>query len=219
MSVIKKHIRGTSMTKTLLITYTPRFDSNTAKLVDTFLNSQNNKSDITHLDLVKNPAPFLLEDNLNALLKRNYMGMELTEAESKAVESADVLLQQLLEADQIVMAFPMYNFSVPAAMKAWFDAVIQNGKTFKMTDEGGYEGLCQGKRSLILMSTGGDFSVEPAKSMNYATPLAETCMGFMGIEAHSIIAYGLNQYMDRVDEIVAETQQEIMTFLDGNEAW
>jgi FMN-dependent NADH-azoreductase len=201
------------MSKTLLISYTPRFESNTAKLVDTFIQVMDKQSNITHLDLVKNPAPFLLEENLNALLKRNFMGMDLSADENKAVESADTLVQQLQETDQIVMAFPMYNFSVPATIKAWFDAVIQNGETFKMTDEGGYEGLCHGKRSLILMSTGGDFSVEPAKSMNYATPLAETCMGFMGIESHSITAYGLNQYMDRADEIVAETQQEIEAYL------
>jgi len=205
------------MSRILLITYTPRFESNTAKLVDTFIETMDKRSDITHLDLVKKPAPFLLEDNLNALLKRNFMGMKLTESENKAVESTDVLVQQLQETDQIVMAFPMYNFSVPATIKAWFDAVIQNGKTFKMTDEGGYEGLCQGKRSLILMSTGGDFSVEPAKSMNYATPLAEACMGFMDIESHSITAYGLNQYMDRANKIVADTQQEIKSYL--NEQW
>lgn len=207
------------MSKTLLISYTPRFDSNTKKLVQTFLDNTANASNITHLDLVKNPAPLLLEDNLNALLKRNFMGMELTKSEISSVQSADLLAKQLLDSDRIILAFPMYNFSVPATVKAWFDAVIQNGKTFKMTDEGGYEGLCQGKKALILMTTGGDFSQEPTKSMDYAIPLAKTCMGFMGIESHSISAYGLNQYMDRVDDIVATAQQEIENYLNEDASW
>jgi len=207
------------MSKTLLVSYTPRYESNTEKLVETFLQTTSNKLDVTHINLVKEPAPLLLEDNLNPLLQRNYMGMELTEDENNAVRSADRLMQQVLDVERIVIAFPMYNFSVPATVKAWIDVIIQNGKTFKMTDEGGYEGLCQGKQALILMTTGGDFSQEPAKSMNYATPLIQTCMGFMGIESHAIAAYGLNQYMDRANDIVAETQQEIVNYLEDNKSW
>lgn len=206
------------MSKTLLVSYTPRYDSNTQKLVEAFLQTQKNL-EVTHLDLVKEPAPLLLEDNLNALLKRNYMGIELTEEENVFVASADKLLQQIQDADLIVVAFPMYNFSIPATVKAWIDAIIQNGKTFRMTDDGGYDGLCQGKQALILMTTGGDFSQEPAKSMNYATPLIETCFGFMGIESHSITAYGLNQYMDRVNEIVEESKLEVVKYIENNESW
>ncbi len=207
------------MSKTLLVSYTPRYESNTQKLIDAFLQVNSEKSEVTHLDLVKEPAPLLLEENLNALLKRNYMGMELTEEENNFVTSADRLLQQLQDADRIVVAFPMYNFSLPATVKAWVDAIIQNGKTFKITDEGGYEGLCQGKQALVLMTTGGDFSQEPAKSMNYASPLMQACLGFMGIESHAITAYGLNQYMDRVDEIVEESRQEVVKYIESNQSW
>ncbi len=147
------------------------------------------------------------------------MGVELNEVEQQIVASADVLVQQLLDADRIVFAFPMYNFSLPAAVKAWVDAVIQLGKTFTMTGEGAYAGLCHGKKALILMTTGGDFSQEPTKNMNFATPLMQTCLGFMGIESHVIAAYGLNQYMDRADDIVADAQQEIIGFLQQDPAW
>ncbi len=207
------------MSKILLVSYTPRHDSNTKKLVDTFLQSSSHRSDITHLDLVKTPPSLLLEDNLNALLKRNFMGLELTEDEREVVKSADKLLQQLQQAEQIVIAFPMYNFSVPATVKAWIDSIIQNGHTFKMTDDGAYEGLCHGKKALILMTTGGDFSQEPVKSMDYAIPLVQACLGFIGIESEAITAYGLNQYMDRADEIVTQTQQEIIHFLAKNKSW
>jgi len=208
-----------AMSKTLLVSYTPRFESNTKKLVDTYLLATSNKSEILHLDLVKDPAPLLLEDNLNALIKRNFMGMELTEIENNSVNGADQLVLQLLEVDRLVIAFPMYNFSLPATVKAWIDAIVQSGKTFNMTENGEYEGLCQGKQALILMTTGSDFSQEPIKSMDYATPLIQACMGFMGIESHVITAYGLNQYMDRADNIISDTQQEIVKYLKNNQTW
>ena len=124
------------MIKTLLVSYSPRFESNTKKLIDTFLNVASDYSHVTHLDLGKDTPPFLLADNLNALVKRNLMGMELTEEENVSVKGVDRLLQQLLDADRIVIAFPMYNFSLPAAVKAWIDAVIQDGKTFKNNKRG-----------------------------------------------------------------------------------
>jgi FMN-dependent NADH-azoreductase len=213
------------MTKTLLVSYTPRLESNTKKLVQTYLKAVSNKSEITHLDLVKEPAPLLLEDNLNALLKRDFMGIELTEKENISVQSTDRLVQQFVEADRIVIAFPMYNFSVPATVKAWLDAIIQKGKTFNITDEGLYVGLCQRKKALILMTTGGEFSQEPAKNMksannmNYATPLVKNCMGLMGIESHAITACGLNQHIDRVDDIIAKAQQEIIDYINEKSSW
>ncbi len=207
------------MNKTLLVSYTPRLESNTAKLVQTFIQASEGKSEISHLELAKEPAPLLLEENLNALLKRNYMGMELTKSENIAVDGADKMLKQLQEADRIVIAFPMYNFSLPAAVKAWIDAIIQKEKTFTITEKGRYKGLCQEKRALILMTAGGDYSQGPAKDMNYATPLIQSCMNLMGIDSHTITAYGLNQYMDSADDIVAGAQQEIVGYVDQNSCW
>ncbi|EGG93763.1 putative (acyl-carrier-protein) phosphodiesterase [gamma proteobacterium IMCC1989] len=207
------------MKKILLVSYTPRIDSNTQKLVDAYLQATGDTSQITPLDLVKEPAPLLLDDHVNALLKRNYMGMALTDAESKSIQKIDALLQQLLDTDRIVIAFPMYNFSVPATVKAWIDTLVQNGKTFKITDDGAYEGLCHGKKALILMTTGGDYSEEPMKSMDYAVPLIQSCFGFMGIESHAITAYGLNQYMDRADDIVHDAQQEIARYVSDSSSW
>ena len=203
------------MAKYLLITYTPRDESNTAKLVETFEEWAKDKHEISRLDLVATPPPFLLQDNLNALLKRNFFGLELTQEESEAVREADQLLAKLLEDDQLVIAFPMYNFSLPAAVKAWIDAVIQNGRTFRLTEEGNYEGLCNGKEALVLMTTGGDFGQDPAKSMNFAAPLMQTCLTFIGIKSHTVSAFGLNQYPDRVEEILLKAQEEMRSYLEN----
>ena len=207
------------MKKTLVVSYTPRHDSNTRKLLETFFQSSASAADIEHLDLVAHPPPLLLEDSLNALLKRNFMGIDLTEEENKSVSGSDMLMNQILQADRIVMAFPMYNFSLPATVKAWVDSVVQKDRTFKINDKGNYEGLCHGKRALILMAAGADYREEPYKSINYASPLIESCLGFMGIETQTISAFGLNQYTDRVDDIVAQARQEIVSFLKTDEKW
>ena len=209
----------TPMMKTLLVSYTPRFDSNTQKLLQTFIQASSGGSELTHVDLVKEPAPLLLEQNLNALLKRNYLGEKLTTDECGALKTADGFLQQLQASDRIVIAFPMYNFSVPAGIKAWIDVIVQNGHTFKINEERQYEGLCQGKRALILMTTGSDFSQESMKPMNYATPLMQSCLGFMGIPSQAITAFGLNQYMDKADSIVNKAQQDIVDYVTQDTEW
>jgi len=196
------------MKKTLIVNYTPRVGSNTKELVDYFIEQNKDKTEITFLDLVKNTPDLLLEDNLNLFLKRNYGGISLEDAETKILSKNDKMLQQVLDADFIVLAYPLYNFSLPATVKAWVDAITQAGKTFNMT-ETGYVGLCEGKQALVLMTTGGNFGVEPAKSMNFATPLISTELGFIGIPSEHIFAFGLQQYPDRVDTIIETSKTEI----------
>lgn len=200
------------MPKILVVNYTPRVDSNTRKLLDTFLETLPNDTDIDFLDLLDSPVPIHTAESINALLKRNFANLPLSQQELESVETADRFMQQLLDSDFIVLAFPMYNFSVPAAIKAWLDVVIQNGRTFTVTEEGTYAGLCGGKKALILMTAGGDYSEEPNKSMNFATPLMQVCLGFLHIESTAISAFGLNQYENQIDEIMTKAQQEIRDF-------
>lgn len=207
------------MTNTLLISYTPRYDSNTQKLVHTFIEALPAQSTLTHLNLVNTPPPLLLEDNLNALIKTNFMGEALNEKEQQAVRGANGFLQSLLEADRIAIAFPLYNFSLPATVKAWVDVVVQKGATFTIDSNGNYEGLCHHKKALILMSSGTDFGQEAMAHLDHGIPLMSACLGFMGIESHAIAAYGLDQYADKASDIVATAQQDIKAFLASDTAW
>ena len=196
------------MKKTLIVNYTPRIGSNTKELVDYFIEQNQDKTEINFIDLTKTTPDLLLEENLNLFLKRNYAGVPLDDKETKILSKNDKMLQQVLDADFIVLAYPLYNFSLPATVKAWVDAITQAGKTFNMT-ETGYVGLCEGKQALVLMTTGGDFGIEPAKSMNFATPLISTELSFIGIPSEHIFAFGLQQYPDRVDTIIETSKTEI----------
>ena len=207
------------MTKTLLISYTPRYESNTQKLIQTACESISQHTQLIHQDLVKNPPPLLLEKNLNALLKKNFMGQALDAQEQLDIAEADLFLEQFLEADRIIIACPVYNFSLPAAVKAWIDVVIQKGATFDINDQGAFQGLCEDKQALVLVSSGSDFGLEPRAQLNYCVPLICACLEFMGIKSQAITAYGLDQYTDRASHIIKQTQQEIVNFLNSDPAW
>ncbi|WP_103866843.1 FMN-dependent NADH-azoreductase [Aquimarina sp. I32.4] len=196
------------MKKTLVVSYTPREQSNTKKLVDFFVEHAQNKTEITFLDLTKDTPDLLLEKNLNLYVNRNFGGVALNDEEQKILSKNDKMVVQLLDADRIVVASPMYNMSLPATVKAWVDAVIQAGKTFEQT-ENGPRGLCDGKQALVLMTSGSDFTIEPLKSMNFATPLLNACLGLMGITTENSTAFGLQQYPDKVESMLAMCKEEI----------
>lgn len=107
------------MKKTLIVNYTPRVDSNTKKMVDYFIESNKMKTEITFLDLAEDTPDLLLKENLNLYVARNFGGVALTEEQQKGLAKNDQMMNQLLETDFVVLATPMYNFSIPATVKAW----------------------------------------------------------------------------------------------------
>jgi FMN-dependent NADH-azoreductase len=122
--------------KTLIVKYIPRNEqSTTKKLLDVF-KEEIGTSDVEELDLVNDVPDMLLDNNLLAHINRNILGQKLSPDEEKLLSKMDRMATQLKSADIVVVAFPMYNFSMPAIVKAWFDSVIQRGVTFGQ----GYDG-------------------------------------------------------------------------------
>jgi len=177
------------MKKTLIISYTPRTDSNTKKLLDCFIDKNKGKTEITFLDITKDVPDLLLEDNLNLLFKQDYAKLPLTDDELNRIKKNEEIINQFLATDYIVLAYPMYNFSLPATVKAWVDAIIRNTKTFRFDDEG-----------------------NPFKSMNFATPEITQQLGFIGVATHHINAYGLDENRGQLDTILNKSKKEIDAF-------
>ena len=67
-----------------------------------------------------------------------------------ALADSDTFTEELLSADTLVLGTPMYNFNVPASLKAWIDYVVRPGKTFRRVANGNLEGLCGDKKGLCL---------------------------------------------------------------------
>jgi FMN-dependent NADH-azoreductase len=158
--------------KTLIVKYIPRNEeSNTNKLLDAFRDEISN-SDVEELDLIDDVPDMFLRDNVLAYINRNFLGQGLSPKEKKLLSKMDRMAAQLKSADIVIVAFPMYNFSMPAIVKAWFDSVIQKGVTFGKTKDGRMVISNAGKKALILISSGGVYSNELDSGREHALSLS-----------------------------------------------
>lgn len=107
-----------------------------------------------------------------------------TDAHRGALAFSDTLVAELKEADVLVIGVPLYNFSVPAALKAWIDMVARARATFRYTDSGP-KGLLEGKKAYLVVATGG---VSVGSDMDFATPYLRHALAFIGISDVEVIA-------------------------------
>jgi FMN-dependent NADH-azoreductase len=120
------------------------------------------------------------------------VGAAMTPAEQRSLEQAEVaaladrLIEELEAADIIVIGAPMYNFSVPSALKAWIDHVVRAGRTFRY-GANGPEGLLRGKKVFVVTARGGVYSQGPGKSMDFHEPYLRGVLGFIGLTDVSFI--------------------------------
>jgi FMN-dependent NADH-azoreductase len=90
-----------------------------------------------------------------------------TDSTKRALVLSDELVAELLEADEMVIGTPMYNFAIPAVLKAWIDYVVRPGKTFAY-GAAGPEGLAKGRRAVIAVASGGSY--DAASGWDYEIP-------------------------------------------------
>ena len=101
-----------------------------------------------------------------------------------ALEQSDRLVAELMEADTILISTPLYNFTVPSSLKAWFDLVARVGVTFRYT-ENGPEGLLHDKRVVVAVASGG---TELGSDVDFLSPYVRFFFGFLGITDVSFVS-------------------------------
>jgi FMN-dependent NADH-azoreductase len=99
-------------------------------------------------------------------------------AQQQELASNEATLQQFLDADVLVLGAPMYNFSVPSQLKAWIDRILVAGRTFRYSETGA-QGLCVGKKVIIVSTSGGVHSGQ-ASGVGHDDYLKVT-FGFIGV--------------------------------------
>ncbi len=107
-----------------------------------------------------------------------------SDAQKARLAGSDALVEEVKAADILVIGAPIYNFSVPAAMKAWIDQIARARKTFKYT-ENGPVGLLEGKKAYVVVTSGG---VPVGSAVDFASGYLRHVLGFIGIEDVTIIA-------------------------------
>ena len=102
-------------------------------------------------DLAADPVPHLDFERFEAFTTP---ADKRTARQQAIADCSDALIAELASADVVVLGVPMYNFSVPSTLRAYFDHIARAGITFRYTSEGP-EGLLQGKQAFVFLTRGG----------------------------------------------------------------
>lgn len=148
-------------------------------LVARFVDSVRETNPAAHVvlrDVGANPLPHLTQETVAAI-----KGEPKTPAELEARALSDALVEELQQADLILIASPMYNFGISSTLKAWFDHVLRAGVTFRYT-EAGPEGLLKGRKAVVIESRAGFYSEGAGTAMDGQEPHIRTMLGFIGLD-------------------------------------
>ena len=141
---------------------------------------------VTVRDLALNPVPHLDANLLGGWMKPE---AQRSADEHASLQRSNELTDELLAADVLVLAAPMYNFAIPSTLKAWLDHVLRAGVTFKYT-ETGPQGLLVGKKAYVLTARGGLYA---GSTSDHQEPYLRQVMAFIGIhDVTCIHAEGMN---------------------------
>ncbi|UUY06731.1 FMN-dependent NADH-azoreductase [Pseudomonas sp. J452] len=154
-------------------------------------------------DLAVEQVPHLDIDLLSGWMKPTE---QQNEVEKAAAARSNLLTDELLAADVLVLAAPMYNFAIPSTLKSWLDHVLRAGVTFKYT-EAGPQGLLTGKRAYVLTARGGVYS---GSAMDHQEPYLRQALAFVGIHDVTFIhAEGLNMGAEFLEKGLAQAREQL----------
>jgi FMN-dependent NADH-azoreductase len=100
---------------------------------------------------------------------------------------SDQLVAELLAADQLLIATPVYNYNVPAVLKAWIDHIVRKGITLGVDGRG----LLAGKKATVLIASGGVYTEgSPMRERDIASDYLRLILAVIGIDDVTVVAGG-----------------------------
>jgi len=178
------------MSKTLLQINASLFSGagQSTLLADAFVarwQAANPGATVVRRDLAREPVPHLTAERFQAFLAKS----EERTAEQRAVDAYSMaLIEEMKRADVIVLGVPMYNFSVPSTLRAYFDHIARAGITFGYTEQGPV-GLLRGKKVYVFAARGGLYAGTPKDTQ---TPYLRDFLALLGMtDVEFVYAEGL----------------------------
>jgi FMN-dependent NADH-azoreductase len=165
----------------------------------------------------ENPGAYVTQRELSdrlSLLHEDWVNANFTDPAERTIEQraalalSDRLVEELKAADLIVIAVPIYNFGVPAAVKAWIDLICRAGETFRYS-ENGPVGLLEDRPVYLVTASGG---TPIGSESDFATGYLRHIFGFIGISDVRLIEAGqlmidaepaIGRARDQIDAAVA----------------
>jgi len=163
---------------------------------------KNPDSKIIKRDLTQEVIPHLDASRVSSF----FTPADQRSAEQQAVvDYSDSLINEIKQADAIVLGAPMYNFSIPTQLKAYFDHLARAGVTFKYTETGPV-GLLSNKPVYVITTRGGVHKNQPSDSL---TAMITSFLNLIGLsDLHFIYAEGLNM-AERKDASLIDAKKVI----------
>lgn len=104
---------------------------------------------------------------------------------------SDRLIEELEQADQVVIGTPMHNYTVPSVLKAWIDHVVRVRRTFAITPDG-KAGLLRDRPVHVAVVSGGRFTGATARQADFLTPYLKVALATIGLhDLHFTVMEGL----------------------------
>ncbi len=199
------------MNKLLVVQTSPRGDQSVSRqMTERFLTAwraANPEGQIVHRDLVDTGISFVTAPWLQAYFTPP---PEQSPAMKEELRLSDELVTELLTADHLVISTPVYNYNVPASLKAWVDHIVRKGATLGFDGRG----LVKGKKATLLMASGGVYTEgSPIRDRDIATQYLRLILGVIGIEDVTVVAGGGAKAVDlreqTMDGFVTALQPQI----------
>ena len=182
------------MTRLLVVETSPRGDHSISRnLTRRFVarwRTAHPDGEIVIRDLMETDLAFVNAPWLQAY----FTAAEQHSPEMKAVlRLSDELVAELLAADHLVIATPVYNYNVPAALKAWVDHIVRKGVTLGLDGSG----LVTGKKATVLLASGGVYTEgSPIADRDIASQYLRLILSVIGITDVTFIAAGNAKAVD-----------------------
>lgn len=170
--------------KLLHIIATPRqAESSTLRVSQTLIETLLNQSpDLTieDVDLYHQDLPAVAGANIDtkyALM----VGRPIDRSHAESWREIELLIDHFTSADGYLITTPMWNFSIPYALKYYIDCIVQPGYTFRFDSTGQPVPLVLGKSMICVASRGGDYSTDPMAAYDFQEPYLRAIFGYIGI--------------------------------------
>lgn len=189
------------MTQLLVVETSPRGDKSisrhlTRRFVDDW-RAAHPGGEVVERDLMETALPFVTAPWLEAYFTPP---AQHSPAMKEALRLSDELVAELLAADQVVIATPVYNYNVPAVLKAWIDHIVRKGVTLGVDGRG----LVTGKKATLLIASGGVYTEgSPIRDRDIATQYLRLILGVIGINDVTVVAVGGAKAVDLGEETMA----------------
>jgi FMN-dependent NADH-azoreductase len=174
------------MKKILHIISTPKEEgSYSVQLGNAVVEKLHNKypdSTVKEINLVEKQFPHLQATHIQAFFTpvENH-----TPEQVESLRYSDEAIDDIKNADILVIGAPVYNFGITSTLKTWIDLIVRSGLSFKH-DENGIEGLIKGKKVYIALASGLVYTEGPMQTYDLAVPHLKAVLGFIGLTDISV---------------------------------